>query len=325
MVPVARAAARRRSIRRSRSPRRRSTGSSGRPLHAHRRLPRGDPPVAAPAQGAHVRADRRDRRGPDDLAAGGARRRPQLGLPVLLAPRRDAHAAGDAPCGLQRRGAWPGASGCSGRSPATRPTSRSCTASPASGGSRSASSTGCRASPDPRRCASGTPRRRSSSSTSTARRSTPSTRPASTARRPTTTSGRCMRKLLEWLEDGWRQPDAGIWEVRGPYRHFTHSKVMAWVAFDRGDPHARGVRSGGAGRPLAGAAGRDPGRGARARLEPDEAVVHPVLRLGRAGRERARDPARRVPPGGRRPRRLDRGGDPARALGRRAAAPLPLA
>jgi GH15 family glucan-1,4-alpha-glucosidase len=42
------------------------------------------------------------------------------------------------------------------------------------------------------------------------------------------------RALLGWLEDGWRQPDAGIWEVRGPRRHFTHSKVMAWVAFDRG-------------------------------------------------------------------------------------------
>jgi GH15 family glucan-1,4-alpha-glucosidase len=40
-------------------------------------------------------------------------------------------------------------------------------------------------------------------------------------------------RLLEWLEDGWRLADAGIWEVRGPYRHFTHSKVMAWVAFDR--------------------------------------------------------------------------------------------
>jgi GH15 family glucan-1,4-alpha-glucosidase len=40
-------------------------------------------------------------------------------------------------------------------------------------------------------------------------------------------------KVLGWLEDGWRQPDAGIWEVRGPLRHFTHSKVMAWVAFDR--------------------------------------------------------------------------------------------
>ncbi len=41
------------------------------------------------------------------------------------------------------------------------------------------------------------------------------------------------QKLFDWLEDGWRQEDAGIWEVRGPARHFTHSKVMAWVAFDR--------------------------------------------------------------------------------------------
>jgi GH15 family glucan-1,4-alpha-glucosidase len=31
----------------------------------------------------------------------------------------------------------------------------------------------------------------------------------------------------------WDQPDDGIWEVRGGRRHFTHSKVMAWVAFDR--------------------------------------------------------------------------------------------
>ena len=41
------------------------------------------------------------------------------------------------------------------------------------------------------------------------------------------------RKTFEWLESGWRQEDEGIWEVRGPRRHFTHSKVMAWVAFDR--------------------------------------------------------------------------------------------
>ncbi len=39
--------------------------------------------------------------------------------------------------------------------------------------------------------------------------------------------------LLEFLESQWKQPDEGIWEVRGPRRHFTHSKVMAWVAFDR--------------------------------------------------------------------------------------------
>jgi GH15 family glucan-1,4-alpha-glucosidase len=43
-----------------------------------------------------------------------------------------------------------------------------------------------------------------------------------------------QRRLLGFLEDGWKEPDEGIWEVRGPRRHFTHSKVMAWVAFDRG-------------------------------------------------------------------------------------------
>jgi len=39
--------------------------------------------------------------------------------------------------------------------------------------------------------------------------------------------------LMEFLEDAWKRPDEGIWEVRGPRQHFTHSKVMAWVAFDR--------------------------------------------------------------------------------------------
>jgi GH15 family glucan-1,4-alpha-glucosidase len=41
-------------------------------------------------------------------------------------------------------------------------------------------------------------------------------------------------KLLEHLETIWEQPDCGLWEVRGPPQHFTHSKIMAWVAFDRG-------------------------------------------------------------------------------------------
>jgi GH15 family glucan-1,4-alpha-glucosidase len=40
-------------------------------------------------------------------------------------------------------------------------------------------------------------------------------------------------RALEVLEEVWALPDEGIWEVRGPRRHFTHSKVMAWVAFDR--------------------------------------------------------------------------------------------
>jgi GH15 family glucan-1,4-alpha-glucosidase len=42
-----------------------------------------------------------------------------------------------------------------------------------------------------------------------------------------------QQALLDFLESHWRQPDEGLWEVRGPRQHFTHSKVMAWVAFDR--------------------------------------------------------------------------------------------
>jgi GH15 family glucan-1,4-alpha-glucosidase len=40
-------------------------------------------------------------------------------------------------------------------------------------------------------------------------------------------------EVLDFLETVWREPDEGIWEIRGPRRQFTHSKVMAWVAMDR--------------------------------------------------------------------------------------------
>jgi GH15 family glucan-1,4-alpha-glucosidase len=39
--------------------------------------------------------------------------------------------------------------------------------------------------------------------------------------------------LMDWLVEHWREPDEGIWEVRGGRKHFVYSKVMAWVAFDR--------------------------------------------------------------------------------------------
>jgi len=42
-----------------------------------------------------------------------------------------------------------------------------------------------------------------------------------------------QRALMDFLESHWQDADEGIWEVRGPRRHFTHSKVMAWVAVDR--------------------------------------------------------------------------------------------
>ena len=48
--------------------------------------------------------------------------------------------------------------------------------------------------------------------------------------------------LMEYLEGAWDQPDNGLWEMRGPRRHFTHSKVMAWVAADR---MVKGVRDSG--------------------------------------------------------------------------------
>jgi GH15 family glucan-1,4-alpha-glucosidase len=41
------------------------------------------------------------------------------------------------------------------------------------------------------------------------------------------------RAIIEHVETIWRQPDDGIWEARGPQRHYTYSKVMAWVVFDR--------------------------------------------------------------------------------------------
>jgi GH15 family glucan-1,4-alpha-glucosidase len=55
-----------------------------------------------------------------------------------------------------------------------------------------------------------------------------------------------QRGLMRHLAEVWEQPDEGIWEVRGGRQHFTYSKVMAWVAFDRG---ARAVERYGMGGP----------------------------------------------------------------------------
>jgi GH15 family glucan-1,4-alpha-glucosidase len=43
-----------------------------------------------------------------------------------------------------------------------------------------------------------------------------------------------QKSLMEFLESHWQEPDEGIWEVRGGRKHFTHSKMMAWLAFRRG-------------------------------------------------------------------------------------------
>jgi GH15 family glucan-1,4-alpha-glucosidase len=51
---------------------------------------------------------------------------------------------------------------------------------------------------------------------------------------PSENAWRVQRALCRFVVTDWRNPDEGIWEVRGPRRHFTHSRVMAWVALDRG-------------------------------------------------------------------------------------------
>jgi GH15 family glucan-1,4-alpha-glucosidase len=50
---------------------------------------------------------------------------------------------------------------------------------------------------------------------------------------PTAEGWKLTKDLMAFMEKAWQRPDDGIWEVRGGRRHFTHSKVMAWVAVDR--------------------------------------------------------------------------------------------
>ncbi|MBA3457176.1 MAG: glycoside hydrolase family 15 protein, partial [Deltaproteobacteria bacterium] len=50
---------------------------------------------------------------------------------------------------------------------------------------------------------------------------------------PDPSSWALQAALVNFLEGAWDKPDEGIWEVRGPRQHFTHSKIMTWVAFDR--------------------------------------------------------------------------------------------
>ena len=130
-----------------------------------------------------------------------------------------------------------------------------------------------------------------------------------------------IERLVEAAIENWRKPDRGIWEVRGEDKHFVSSKVMCWVACDRGArlaPAARGAR---ARRALAGASRRDQGRHHRARLQGRR--LHAALRHRRAGRQRAADPARALPAARGRPRAQDGAGDRRQPDDRRPRAALP--
>ncbi len=78
---------------------------------------------------------------------------------------------------------------------------------------------------------------------------------------PSETDVSLQHALPTHLAKIWEQPDEGIWEVRGGPQHFTYSKVMAWVAFDRAVKAAENFRSATADvRALARAARQDPCR-----------------------------------------------------------------
>ena len=107
---------------------------------------------------------------------------------------------------------------------------------------------------------------------------------------------RVLRGLVDWVSKNWHLPDSSIWEVRGEVRHYVFSKVMSWVALDRGVRMAEelGLESNtaewrvAAGRP----ARRDHGAG----LERAAPVLHPGLRRRRARRRGAGHPDGAVPP-----------------------------
>ena len=283
--------------------------------------------LADGAEGADVRADRRHRRRPDDVAAGADRRRAELGLPLLLAARRDASTLSRCSRrGYRRGGAAPGATGCCAPSPATRTTLQIMY-----GVGRRAAPAGARAALARRATRA---RSRSASATPPSdavparrlrrgdRRALPGA--ASTGSRRTTTPGRCSASCSSTSSTRWQRARRG---------HLGGARAAAPLHALEGDglgrvrprrARCRGARPRRARRALA----RDPRRDPRARccergFDEELGSFVAVLRLEAARREPADDPARRLPPG-RRPARARHGrGDPARAARGRLRPALP--
>ena len=156
---------------------------------------------------------------------------------------------------------------------------------------------GCPATRARVRCASATRRRASSSSTCTARSSTRCTGRSELGHaRPTPHAWSVQRRLIDWLEAHWREPDEGIWEVRGPAAAL---RALEGDGVGRRRPRRSqlvgGVRARRAARALRADARRDPRRGVPRGLRPRAQHVHAVLRIEGAGRVAAADPAGRLP------------------------------
>ena len=209
------------------------------------RVRRGGHPLDPHAQGAHLRPVRRDRRGADHLVARGAGRAAQLGLPVLLVARRNDDAGRDAAVRLQRGG------------PAWRDwLLRAIAGSPADlqimygvTGERRLREFEADWLPG---FAASAPVRIGNAAADQLQIDVYGEVMDVLALARETQIGASdeawavQRGLMRHLSEIWNQPDEGIWEVRGGRQHFTYSKVMAWVAFDRA---ARAVERFGLGGP----------------------------------------------------------------------------
>ena len=178
--------------------------------------------------------------------------RSQLGLPLLLAARRHVHAlrVDERRATSTRRGR--GATGCCEPSPAIPQRRRSSTAS---AGERRMMERELDWLPGYAGSAPGAHRQRRA-------RAVPARRlrrgdgcaapgPSRTASPADDHAWSLQRAIMDFLEGAWEQPDEGIWEVRGPRRHFTHSKVLAWVGVRPRRRGGRAVRPARPGRPLA--------------------------------------------------------------------------
>ena len=204
-----------------------------------RRVPR--PPVAhlppaqrADAEGAVLRAHRRDGGRGHHVAARDARAASATGTTAT-----PGSATPPSCSGASTRWASTGRPTTSSTSSPTWPRARrascrSCTASAASTSCPRRRSTTCPATRAPGRCGSATAPTTRTSTTCGARCSTRSTSTPSRATTCPSGSGRSSTKQVEAALDNWRDPDRGIWEVRGEPKHFTSSKLMCWVAADRG-------------------------------------------------------------------------------------------
>ena len=279
------------------------------------------PSVTARAQGAHLPADGRDRRGADDVAAGAHRRHSQLGLPILLAARCDLHALRAAQRGVQRRGprmaqlAAACRRGRSGECPdpvrrrrrAARPGDRARLAARLRGIVAGA----CR-----QRRARAVPARR-------LRRGDGRAAPSRLAGQHVTGmpsddhAWSLQRNLMDFLEGAWE--DAGRGDLGGA-RPASAFHALEGARLGRVRPRGRHRRALGPprpARPLAADPSGDPRRGVPRGLQRRAELVHAGLRIGRARRLDAPDPARRVPAADRSAGGRDGRGDSARSDARR--------